>query len=367
MIRKIAVAVATLALSATSVTGMPAKSTKPLATNSSSDFTPARLALGRLIFNDASLSADGKTSCASCHRPDHAYSDGLSVSQGVYARRGTRNTPSLLTTAEPSQPVFWDGRRRRLDKAVIDPFKHPDELGLRSDAEFTARFNTATYRKAFKEAFGSVPTSLSTTLEQVGVALTSFVRSLPRPATAFDQYRNGHDIRAMSRQAIVGLRLFNGKAGCANCHESTGGEARFSDGNFHPTGVGLGEVADNLPTLLERVGKQSLPIDALGREIAKRPDMAALGRFAVTHRVADVGLFRTPSLRYVADTAPYMHDGSIPTLDAAVDQEIYWRGLSGGQSLSLTVSERADIVAFLRALSLPQPVTDIAPKSSKGR
>ena len=89
-----------------------------------------------------------------------------------------------------------------------------------------------------------------------------------------------------------------------------------------------------------------------------RADMAALGRFAITHRPEDVGLFRTPSLRYVADTAPYMHDGSIATLAAAVDQEIYWRGLSGGQSLSLTVSEREDLIAFLQALSMPRADAD---------
>lgn len=315
-------------------------------------------ALGQRIFNDPSLSADGTTSCASCHQPGHAYEDGRAVSRGAFGRQGTRNTPSLLTITESDQPLFWDGRRHELDEAVIDPFRHPAELGLGSDAELAERLQTATYREAFTQAFGRVPADTDDTLRYASIALVSFIYSLPRPMTAFDQYRAGGDVRAMSHKALVGLRIFTGKAGCATCHQLNDKLARFTDEDFHSTGVGLGEVSADLPRLLGRISEQSFTVAALGREIGMRADMAALGRFAITHRPEDVGLFRTPSLRYVADTAPYMHDGSIATLAAAVDQEIYWRGLSGGQSLSLTVSEREDLIAFLQALSMPRADAD---------
>lgn len=282
----------------------------------------------------------------------HAYVDSRPTSRGAYGRQGTRNTPSLLTIAD-GQPFFWDGRRQQLEKAVLDPFRHPAELALSSDAQLVERLRTPAYRKAFAQAFGAAPPDAASTLEETGMALAAFVRSLPRPATAFDRYQATHDAQAMSPQALEGLRLFTGKAGCASCHSLAGTPARFSDEAFHPTGTGLGDVAARLPDLLQRVTAQSLPVDALGREIGIQPDVAALGRFAVTHHASDVGLFRTPSLRYVANTAPYMHDGSVPTLEAAVDQEIYWRGLSKGQSLSLTVSERNDLISFLHALSVP--------------
>lgn len=130
---------------------------------------------------------------------------------------------------------------------------------------------------------------------------------------------------------------------------------RFTDNAFHASGTGLQSVDASLPKLSVEVA--SMPTDAtsVGRTISDRQELSALGRFMATHAPADVGMFRTPSLRYVANTAPYMHDGSIATLEAAVDQEIYWRGLSSGHPLSLTLHERSALLAFLRAISLPAP------------
>jgi cytochrome c peroxidase len=313
----------------------------------------AQLALGQRLFFDPSLSADGKTSCSSCHQPEHAYSDGRPVSKGAFGLTGTRNTPSLLALSD-GEPLFWDGRRERLEDAVLDPFLHPVELALPNDHALTERLETPTYRKAFAVAFGTSDSD-SPTRQQLGAVLAAYVRSLPKPQTPFDRYQVTHDTHLLSQDALQGMDLFSGKAGCAQCHKVEGAPARFSDDNFHSTGTGLQNVAAQLPVLSQHVATENIDVTEMGREIGTHADVASLGRFVVTHQPADIGLFRTPSLRYVANTGPYMHDGSVPTLEDAVDQEIYWRGLSSGQQLSLTVRERLQIIAFLRAASLSEP------------
>lgn len=312
----------------------------------------AQLALGRQLFFDPSLSADGKTSCSSCHQPDHAYSDGRTVSKGAFGLTGTRNTPSLLALSD-GEPMFWEGRRERLEDAVLDPFLHPVELALPDDHALTERLQTPSYRKAFAAAFGTSDSD-SPTRQQLGTALATYVRSLPKPQTPFDRYQATHDTHLLSQDALQGMDLFTGKAGCVQCHKLEGTPAHFSDNGFHSTGTGLQNVAAQLPDLLRRLSIEHIDVADVGREIGTHADVASLGRFVVTHQPTDIGLFRTPSLRYVADTGPYMHDGSVATLEDAVDQEIYWRGLSSGQQLSLTVRERLQIIAFLKALSLSE-------------
>lgn len=320
----------------------------PRFTKASSTFA-ARTALGRMLFFDPTLSADAKTSCASCHQPKHAYSDGRTTALGAFGRQGTRNTPSLLTTGN-NRPLFWDGRRQLLNEAVLDPLLHPAELALANKEEVRSRLQTPAYRAAFAAAFATTDRT-PPTIDQAGLALVDFIQSLPRPNTAFDRYQVTHDDHALSPESLDGLRLFTGKAGCSQCHKLDGTPSRFSDGSYHSTGTGLQSVASEIPSLSQRISAEPIDITAIGKEVGTHADVAALGRFVVTHRPRDIGLFRTPSLRYVANTPPYMHDGSVPTLEAAVDQEIYWRGLASGQPLSLTVPERTHLVAFLYALS----------------
>lgn len=323
----------------------------------------ALVALGRQLFVDPRLSADGQTRCSSCHNPAYAYSDGRTVSRGAFGRLGTRNTPSLLTVTMESS-LFWDGRRQRLEDAVLDPFEHPLELGLPDDPTLQTRLQTPVYREAFARAFGTSENA-APTREQIGQALAAYVRALPRPVTAFDQYEAG-DKTALTHDAQEGLRLFAGKGGCAGCHRLGGSLAEFSDGGFHATGTGLQTIANRLPQLSAEVEQQSMDPTFIGRAVAARRDWAEMGRFVVTHAPGDMGLFRTPSLRYVADTAPYMHDGSVRTLEAAVDQEIYWRGLTSGKPLALTVNERAELIAFLRALSPMKHTATHAVASKEG-
>lgn len=309
----------------------------------------AVIALGQALFFDTSIGADGKTGCVSCHSPDHGFAEPRAVAIGVFGHKGSRNTPSLLALPDDG-PFFWDGRRTTLEDAVLDPIVHRSELGLTSVTEVTKRMNTRVYRSLAEKAFGLRDIS-SLSHEQIALALATFIRTMPRPAVPFDHYYDDHDDRAMDREAREGYRLFVGKAGCVACHSMQGHPVKFSDDAFHPTGTGFEHLADDLPRLTHDVSDASISPPDIGRLVADRRDLAATGRFVVTHRAADVGLFRTPSLRHVAETAPYMHDGSVETLEEAVDQEVYWRSLSQGKSLSLTVNERASLIAFLRSLS----------------
>ncbi|KAF1005950.1 MAG: Cytochrome c551 peroxidase [Luteibacter sp.] len=321
---------------------------RDLARAATPTITPAEL--GHKLFFDTALGADGKTSCASCHQPEHAYAQHSRVATGVFGRQGTRNAPSLLAPPEQTH-FFWDGRRATLEEAVLDPVFHTRELGLDASTDIATRLDPVTYYPLFRQAFG-LPEGVRASHAQLRQALAAYIRSIPRPKAPFDRYRDDHDEEAIGREAREGYRLFTGKAGCAQCHTVAGTPARFSDDAFHPTGTGLERLVDGMPRLTGELAAKPTDPASVGELIASRADIAATGRFAVTHRPSDVGLFRTPSLRYVAQTAPYMHDGSIPTLEDAVDQEVYWRSLAAGKALSLTVSERAALIAFLRALSI---------------
>jgi len=331
--------------------------TRPADTSSSATVAD----LGQRLFFDKALSADRSVSCATCHQPRHAFADDQIVPTGVLGRKGTRNAPSLAALAI-NGPFFWDGRRDSLQDAAVDPMLHPQEMGLADDQALQSHLSTPQYIRAFSDAFGGGEVK-APTKEQVAVALAAYLRQLPRPASAFDTFYDGHDDSALSRTAKDGLRIFRGKAGCESCHRMEGVPIHFSDNQFHTTGTGLQTLGDMLPLLTADVAGQSKDPAAVGRLVAVRKDLAATGRFVVTHSPADIGLFRTPSLRYVAQTAPYMHDGSVATLEEAVDQEIYWRSLSSGQPVSLTVPERQALIAFLRSLSPPVPAPVHAPTS----
>ncbi|KVC95085.1 cytochrome c family protein [Burkholderia ubonensis] len=308
-----------------------------------------RVALGKQVFNDPSLSADGTVRCASCHIPEKGYADGRTVAIGVYGHAGTRNTPSLLNIAMAKETTFfWDGRRTELDQAVLDPLTNPVEMGLHDQTTLIQRItqNNA-YHVAFAQAFPEHGGHL--TPADVGTALAAYVRSLPPTESALGRYLHG-DHTALNPRALLGLTLFQGKAGCAECHRLEGSPPVLTDHAYHRTGVGLDGITANLPALTEGVIARSLQGSAIGDRVATHTDEAQLGRFNVTLEPADIGLFRTPSLRGVAHTAPYMHDGSVPTLEDAIDREVYYRSLQAGRPLNLSVEERLDLAEFLRSL-----------------
>ena len=282
--------------------------------------------------------------------PDKTYSDGRRVAIGVYGRAGTRNTPSLGTIGQSGDTsFFWDGRRSTLEQAVLDPFINPVEMGLGDDAMLLGKLTAdASYSTAFAEGFPGTATPI--TLAHVAAALSAYVRSLDQRTSAYDRYRSQHDPSALSAQAQQGLAIFSGKGECAQCHQLDGSPVALTDHAYHRTGVGLGAVEQNLPSLTQDVIERSLRGPDIGNRVAMHADESQLGRFNVTLSPADIGMFRTPSLRGVALTAPYMHDGSVPTIEEAIDREVYYRSLQAGRPLNLTAREKQELRAFLEAL-----------------
>jgi cytochrome c peroxidase len=321
--------------------------------------TPEKVALGRTLFDDKRLSADGKVSCSTCHQPDRAFIDGRTVAQGVQQRAGTRNTPTLINSAYLTS-LFWDGRRNSLEEQAADPLVNPVEHALRSHDELLATVRAdAGYAAGFRAAFGVGSAAIG--IEHVVKALAAFERTLVAGDSPLDRYRYGDDSTALSAGQLRGLGLFAGRAHCASCHTLGKEHALLTDQEFHTIGIGQASVQPRLAERTTRLARLSRA--ERDRSILSDPEVADLGRFAVTLKPGDIGGFRTPSLRNVALTAPYMHDGSVPTLAAAVEREVYYRGLEAGRPLVLTPQEKADLVAFLAALtsrelpgpSLPRP------------
>ena len=268
--------------------------------------TAEKVALGRRLFHDRRLSADGVLSCASCHDPDRAFSQARAIAVGVRGRRGTRNAPALINRAW-GRSFFWDGRTTTLEAQVLRPIEDPNELGSSVDVA-AARVG--------------VPP------ERLSAALASYVRSIRSGDSPFDRYLDG-DVAALSDEARAGLQIFRGRGNCSLCHTGP----TFTDERFHNTGV-----AWRAPTA-------SWPGAFLDD-----------GRYLVTGRERDRGAFKTPTLREVARTAPYMHDGSLATLDEVVD--FYDEGGRPNpyfdlnvRPLGLTAAEKRALVAFLQALA----------------
>lgn len=327
----------------------------PLVAPADNPTSAAKVALGKKIFLDKRLSGDGTTSCASCHQPDRAFSDGRPLAQGIGKRIGTRNTPSIINAAFNTSQ-FWDGRRDTLETQALDPMFNAREHGLKDHASLLKLLRKdSRYASAFKAAFGITPTAIQ--VEHVGQALASFERTaLIAGDSPFDRYYFGGDKSRLSTSAIRGLTLFQGAAQCATCHTIGQTSALFTDNAFHSLSVGLQRIAQRLPEITTRLVHMRKFGANIDHAVLSDEEVAELGRFAVTLKPADIGKFRTPSLRNVALTAPYMHDGSVATLDEAVELEIYYRGADAGRPLILTPSEKADLVEFLKSLNSPADV-----------
>jgi len=306
----------------------------------------ATAALGQQVFFDATLSLNGDAACSNCHRPTSGFADIQPVSAGTGGRRGARNAPSLQ--ALPTQVFFWDGRSGALEDAVLRAFSDPVELGLPDLAALLERLKAQRrYAPAFSRAFGDS----AITTPRVAAALSAYLRTLAAGRTAFDRFVAG-DTQALTAAAQRGRQLFEGRAQCASCHQMSASPAMFTDREFHPSAVAP-ETAANFPARVAAVLSRPAT-EAYGGPL---PEDAELGRFLVTRQPRDIGAFRTPSLRNVAITAPYMHDGSVPTLPEAIDREIYYRTLQTGKPNTLTAEERADLLAFLQALTIELPAS----------
>lgn len=314
--------------------------------------TPALKAkVGKHIFFEKRLSGNGAIACVSCHQPERYFQDGLSLSRGINEFLGARNAPSLLTAAMNASQ-FWDGRRASLEEQAIDPLLNPSEHGMANAESVLAVIRgDPAYVAAFRKAYGR-RSAKEITLEDVRHALAAFQRSLVVNKAPFDDYLYEANKAVLSESAKRGLQLFQGRAQCSSCHTMDSKPAFFSDNRFHSLSVGLTSVSDQLPALTQRL-IQARQKGELDFAVLSDKQIAALGRFVVTLKPADIGKFRTPSLRNVAMTAPYMHDGSIATLEEAVEVEIYYRSTEAGRPLILTPAEKADLVEFLKALTTP--------------
>ncbi|MHB8347173.1 MAG: cytochrome-c peroxidase [Acidiferrobacterales bacterium] len=327
------------------------------------------IALGRALFRDKNLSADRTVACISCHQPDHAFADDRPVSFGVYHRPGTRNAPSLLNIGA-YRTFFWDGHAPSLRAQVAFPFLAANELGFAGKEEVVARVErNPAYVAAFRRLRRSPGVPLR--FADIAQALVAYERSLRARPSPFDRYLAG-DRAALSLSARRGLKLFRGKAGCASCHVITTHSAPLTDNAFHSEGVGLSAIGPKVAMLAREAAHRT--VAERFRRVESDAPLASLGRYLVTLNPKDIGKFRTPSLKNVALTAPYMHDGSVPTLAQAVDIELYYRGLKLGTPIILSTEDQRDLLAFLRSLSaLPGRVRTVSdlrarhPESARGR
>lgn len=272
--------------------------------------------LGRSLFFDPLLSIDSTFACATCHRPETGFTNRLTTSVGVYERQGTRNVPAILNRAY-GRAFFWDGRITELEEQVLQPILAENEMAMTLDGVVTRLAASPRYSLAFRQVFSRPLSS-----EDLARALASYVRTIRAAGSPFDRFAAG-DSTALTEREREGLELFQGKARCVRCHTGT----NFTDDGFHNTGAAWQD----------------------GR-------LQDLGRGQVTGREEDRGAFKTPTLREVARTAPYMHDGSFETLRDVVSFYSDGGRVNPYQDdrigpLDLSYQEKEALVAFLRALS----------------
>jgi cytochrome c peroxidase len=275
----------------------------------------AKIQLGRQLFYDRRLSADNTISCSDCHQQIFAFSNaGNRVSTGIRGQKGTRNAPSLGNVAW-RKSLFWEGGSPSLELQAMGPITAHDEMGMEPAVLVKKLSSIPGYKKQFDAVFKDGVTMLGVTR-----AIASFERTLVTANSAWDRYRAG-DEKALSASALRGMELFFGEQGdCFHCHNGF----NFTDEALHNTGVNLKNVD--------------------------------IGLARITGKKTDEGKFKTPTLRNIALTAPYMHDGSIPSLEAVLEHYN-----SGGKDndnvdvlmrpLGLSKTDIADLIAFLKSLT----------------
>ncbi|WP_211443706.1 cytochrome-c peroxidase [Collimonas humicola] len=328
----------------------------PPLTQSPADFPPpAKIALGRKLFMDRRLSYNDTMSCAMCHVPEQGFtSNELATPIGFEGQSLRRNAPTLLNVAYVRQ-LFHDGRAANLESQAWGPLLAADEMANPSADHVIRKIKAmADYRGMFETAFNGLEASQET----IGAALAGYERTLLSGNSRFDRWYFGQESAAMDSSEQAGFRIFSGKANCIACHGIGEKSALFTDGRFHNTGIG------RLPGTEKIAEKRSIQLvpglrvdmDERTLQSVSEPAPGDAGRYEVTHNAADRGAYRTPTLRNIALTAPYMHDGSLTSLEQVV--EFYERGgidNPGKDSLlkplHLSADEKRDLVAFLGTLT----------------
>jgi len=291
--------------------------------------TAQKIELGRVLFFDKRLSKNNTIACASCHLAGKGFADGRPVSTGINGLKGGRSAPVSFNRVY-SKVQFWDGRADTLEDQSIGPFANPIEHGFANHDDMVAKMRKIPgYRKLFQNVFGR-----EIVIEDVGKAVASFQRTVLSGNSPLDKFDQGGDETALNASAQRGLELFRGKARCTRCHSGF----NFTDEKFHNIGIGW----------------DTNSVD--------------LGRYLVTKNAEDIGAFKTPTLREIARTAPYMHDGRFKTLEEVVN--FYNQGGIKNPHqdntlipLELTEQEKQDVVALLKSLNGEGWQQAVAPKS----
>ncbi len=307
------------AMSVTIPVGLP-----PLPIPADNPMTEEKVELGKMLYFDTRLSKDGTLSCATCHDPTMAWAEHTPTSTGIGKQVGGRNSPSVINAAyAPAQ--FWDGRAASLEEQSLGPMENPIEMGHQLPDIVEVLNQIEAYRQRFQDVFGTDVTS-----EGMAKAIAAFERTVLSGNSPYDQYEAG-DENALTDDQKEGMQLFD-SAGCSTCHAPP----LFSNFRYYNAGVGSDQ---------------------------ETPDE---GRKDVTGRDSDLGKFRVPGLREVANTGPYFHDGSAATLEQAV--ELMATGGNDNPNLSsvlksvrdeeLSGEDQRKIVEFLKALSGEYPIVD---------
>jgi len=281
----------------------------------------SEIELGKKLFFDSILSRDYSTSCASCHKPEFAFADNVPTSIGIFKQAGSRNTPSAMNQTDRNF-YFWDGRAETLEQQALGPIENPKEMDLPLSIAIRRLKESETYRHAFYSIYGKAPSR-----ELLASAIAAFERTLETDNSAFDKYMQETDTTLFTASAKRGLELFNTKAKCFDCH--FGVDFTGSD-QFKNIGIYNGK------------------------------DLNDVGRYAITGNKKDLGAFKIPGLRNIAQTAPYMHNGMHKTLREVID---YYdepdkfiansinRDTLLSQPLGLSEAEKKDLENFLLSLS----------------
>lgn len=276
--------------------------------------------LGALLFADPILSKDSSVSCASCHRPQRAFADIAAVSTGVAGRKGIRNTPTAMNLSL-GKSFFWDGRAKTLEEQALAPIEDPDEMNLPVDEAVHRLTVHPQYQVYFRRVFNSEPSRTN-----LGEAIAAFERTLETSDSPFDHWKFSDDSNAVSAAVKRGFDVFNGKGKCVKCHFG----ADFTAAEFRNIGLFNGKNLNDS------------------------------GRSLISGKAEDIGKFKTSSLRNIAVTAPYMHNGMFKTLDAVIDfyngtKKIVPNAINKDtvliQPLGMTKRERKDLKAFLVSLT----------------
>lgn len=324
----------------------------PLPVPATNPLTPEKIELGRQLFFDRRLSPNDTMSCAMCHLPTQGFTvNETRLAVGINGKTTKRNPPTLFNVAY-QRLLFHDGREFTLEEQVISPLTNPVEMGNPSIGYVVNKIRKLpSYEEQFQRVFGE-----GVSVETLGKAIASYERTIQSGNSPFDRWYFGKDQNAVSDDVKHGFKIFSGKGQCSTCHTVNKESALFTNHGFHNTGVAQLQLIPEKTVEVDLGGGLTVKMPRAQVDEILTPPSQDLGRYEVTHDPTDLWRYKTPSLRNVALTAPYMHHGALLTLEEVIDY--YDRGGTGadGQDprvspLHLSAQEKQGLLAFLHSLT----------------